>query len=155
MQSLLFVCVGNICRSPCLEAIMKLQLKERDLSGKVFVDSCGTSSYHAGCPVNAKMKHFASLRGIELNHIAKKFDPVFLDAYDYIFAVDNEVKEFILSCSSPENKHKIYLATAFSKKFSNREIPDPYFGGEDGFIGSIDMAEDCCLSIVETLFNVK
>jgi protein-tyrosine phosphatase len=134
---------------------MKLQLKERGLSDKVFVDSCGTSSYHVGCQANAKMKHFASLRGIELNHIAKKFDPVFLEAFDYIFAVDHEVKDFLLSYSNSENKHKIYLATAFSKKFQGKEIPDPYYGGEEGFIDSIDMAEDCCSSIVATLFDVK
>ncbi|MCX6990963.1 MAG: low molecular weight phosphotyrosine protein phosphatase [Chlamydiae bacterium] len=153
MQSILFVCVGNICRSPCLEAVMKVKLKERGLSDKVFVDSCGTSSYHVGCQVNAKMKHFASLRGIELDHIAKKFDPVFLDAFDYIFAVDSEVKEFLLSYSSPENKDKIFLATAFSQKCQGNDIPDPYYGGEEGFIDSIDMAEDCCLSILEALFT--
>ena len=134
---------------------MSFKLKEKNLSNKVFVDSCGISSYHVGCQVNSKMKHFASLRGIELDHIAKKFDPVFLEVFDYIFAVDNEVKEFILSYSSPENKDKIYLATAFSQKFQGKEIPDPYYGGGEGFIDSIDMAEDCCSSILETLFSDK
>ena len=132
---------------------MKVKVKQRDLSDKIFVDSCGTSSYHVGCKANASMRHFAALRGIEIEHIAKKFDPVFLETFDYIFAVDNEVKEFILSYSRPENKDKIFLATAFSKKFLNKEIPDPYYGGEDGFIFSIDMAEDCCEFLLESLFK--
>jgi protein-tyrosine phosphatase len=149
--SVLFVCVGNICRSPCLEAVMKQMIKEKGLSQEVFVDSCAISSYHIGCKADHRMRLHAKQKGIEIDHIAKMFDPVFLDAFDYIFAVDNEVKKHLLSHSTPKNKHKIYLATAFSKQYPFEEIPDPYYGGEKGFHFTLDMAYDCCLCILSKI----
>lgn len=151
MKSLLFVCTGNICRSPCLEAIMKALVKAKGLDKEIFVDSCGTSSYHIGCKANIHMSRVAKQQGVEIDHIAKLFDPVFLDVFDYIFAVDYEVREYLISHSTKENIHKIHLATAYSKKYPSEEIPDPYYGGDRGFILSFEMAEDCCQSILDKI----
>ena len=147
----LFVCVGNICRSPCLEAILRQMIEEKGLTKEVFVDSCAISSYHAGCRADHRMRHHARQRGIEIDHVAKVFDPAFLEEFDYIFAVDSEVKEYLLSHSTKGNARKIYLATAFSEYYSMDEIPDPYYGDGNGFLLTLDMAYDCCLSILKRI----
>lgn len=149
--AVLFVCVGNICRSPCLEAVMQQMIEEKGLTKKIFVDSCAISSYHVGCKADHRMRHHARQKGVEIDHIAKIFDPVFLDAFDYIFAVDNEVKEYLLSHSTQENAHKIHLATAFSEYYRMDEIPDPYYGDGNGFLLTLDMSYDCSLSILKRI----
>jgi len=151
MQSVMFVCVGNICRSPCLEAIMKSLIKQKGLEKKIFADSCAISSYHVGCKADARMRHCSQLKGITIDHTAKLFDPVFLDAFDYIFAVDEEVKEFLLSYATDKNAHKIFLVTAFSQKYHLEEMPDPYYGGDRGFEHVLDMAGECCHTILKKI----
>ncbi|MCP4551359.1 MAG: low molecular weight phosphotyrosine protein phosphatase [Bacteroidetes bacterium] len=139
---ILFVCLGNICRSPSAEAVFKMKLIDHGLDTEVEVDSAGTSSYHEREPADSRMKSHAIKRGYELTSISRQIFPSDFDYYDLIIAMDdNNYHNLIGMAKNPSHKNKIALMTEFSKNHEGN-IPDPYHGGSQGFEAVLDILED-------------
>ncbi len=152
-KKILFVCLGNICRSPAAEGVFKYKVKERGLEYAFEIDSAGTAGYHAGEPADRRMQLHARKRGINLTSISRKFNPaVDFDKFDWVVAMDNEnVSNLKRMARSPEDIAKISKMTDFSKTENYTEIPDPYYGGSDGFELVLDLLEDACEGLLEKL----
>lgn len=152
MPAVLFVCLGNICRSPCAEGVL-LHLARTEAPGlDLHVESCGLGDWHQGHLPDPRMRHAAEQRGIILTSKAKAFAPEFFDRFDYILAADDKVLYQIHRwAEKPEHKAKIHLMTRFSEVYPNESIPDPYYHGEDHFELVIDMIDDACRGLLRHL----
>jgi protein-tyrosine phosphatase len=153
-KKILFICMGNICRSPAAEGVMRSLLEEENMADKVYIDSAGTLDYHEGECADQRMLKHASIRGFDLNpHRARQFDPYNdFEEYDYIITMDNSNYSDIKKLD-PENKYasKIQKITSFSKKYNEKEVPDPYYGGSQGFEFVLDLLEDSCSQLLEKI----
>jgi protein-tyrosine phosphatase len=129
----LFVCLGNICRSPLAEAIFKHKVKARGWGWWIEADSCGTSNYHIGGRPDPRTITNASKNGISIDHCGRQLTEQDLNDFDYILAMDNSNYNNILRLpgSSPYS-HKVKLMREFDPS-GKGEVPDPYYGGEKGF----------------------
>jgi protein-tyrosine phosphatase len=146
----MFVCLGNICRSPAAEGILRHFAEELGMGSSVHVESCGLGEWHVGSLPDERMREAAKDRGVVLSSRAKKFDSAFLDTFDMILAADNQVlHELHRYAETPEHKAKIHLITAFSKLYQGEDVPDPYYGGDAGFARVLDMLEDSCTGLLE------
>jgi protein-tyrosine phosphatase len=141
MKSVLFVCIGNICRSPTLEAVCRHLAVEKALD--IHTDSCGIGWAHLGERSDPRSFEAARKRGIVIDHRSQQFQEPFFEAYDLILTVDQDILEQ-LKQRSPSHAHKLFLVTHFSKKYQGESIPDPYYMGESGFEKVLDMSFDCC-----------
>lgn len=135
MIHVLFVCLGNICRSPAAEGIMNKLLEEKGLSDQITIDSAGTGDWHIGKKADRRMRHAASNRGIDLTSRARQIKPEDFERFDYIVAMDLDNREVISRMDiQKQYGDKIFLMTDFLKdKQFPRGVPDPYYGGSDGF----------------------
>lgn len=151
--NLLFVCLGNICRSPSAENIMNHLVQEAGLTDKITCDSAGTSGYHIGAAPDRRMNHAASKRGLELQGKSRKLKPSDLERFDLILAMDRENYQDILYLDR-EGKYedKVRLMCDFANQ-KDREVPDPYYGGADGFDYVIDLLFDACGGLLEYIVN--
>ena len=149
---LLFVCLGNICRSPSAENIMNHLIEEADLTDKIVCDSAGTSGYHVGASPDRRMNGAATKRGIELQGKSRKLTPADLQQFDLILAMDRENYQDILYLDR-EGKYedKVYLMCDFAKRKTDKEVPDPYYGGQDGFDYVIDLLFDACTGLLDKI----
>jgi len=142
-KKVLFVCLGNICRSPSAEAVFKYLVEQENEGDRFFIDSAGTSAWHAGEKADARMRRHAKKRGVELTSISRQFVPEDFDRFDYIIAMDREnMNDLKRLARHKEDLDKLYMMTDFSKKFNYDEIPDPYYGGDEGFELVLDLLED-------------
>ena len=150
-KSVLFVCLGNICRSPSGEAVLKAKLEDAGLENEVFVDSAGTSGYHEGDHADERMQSHAVKRGFNLSSISRKVRPADYDRFDYIIAMDSSnYQNLINKAYTPEHKQKISLMTDFSQLHSG-DVPDPYYGGSQGFETVLDILEDSVDGLIKEL----
>ncbi|WP_107669264.1 low molecular weight protein-tyrosine-phosphatase [Cyanothece sp. BG0011] len=151
---LLFVCLGNICRSPSAENIMNYLIQERGLEGKIICDSAGTSSYHIGASPDRRMQAAAARRGIKLVGQARQFDVSDFETFDMILAMDRSNYRDILQLD-PDNlyKDKVRLMCDFASQHRDREVPDPYYGGEAGFDHVINLLLDACDGLLEEILK--
>lgn len=135
MIRVLFVCLGNICRSPLAEGHFKKLIKDNNLTGKVFCDSAGTASYHLGSLPDKRTQANASGHGLALIHHARQFNTGDLHHFDYILAMDSSNLEDInyLKKAVKDSKAKIFLMRYFDPEAKNSGVPDPYSGGPSGF----------------------
>ncbi|MDZ7742562.1 MAG: low molecular weight protein-tyrosine-phosphatase [Bacteroidota bacterium] len=141
---ILFVCLGNICRSPSAEAVFRAYVEKQNSSGDFVIDSAGTSAYHAGEPADQRMQKHAKKRGYHLSSISRQFDPESdFDNFDLIVAMDdNNFYDLNKMARDPEDEKKIVRMTDFSKGYDYDYVPDPYFGGSEGFEIVLDLLED-------------
>ncbi|GIX41414.1 MAG: protein-tyrosine-phosphatase [Leptospiraceae bacterium] len=135
---ILFVCHGNICRSPAAQGTLEKLIKDKGLENYIEVDSAGTSSYHVGEKPHAYTRKAAEEYGITINHIARQFKPEDFDTFDYIFAMDHYNYEDILRLAKkPEHQKKVHLFREFDPAITDKnhipDVPDPYYGGYNGF----------------------
>lgn len=152
MVAVLFVCLGNICRSPAAEGILRKLDKEQTL----HIESCGLGDWHVGQLADGRMRDAANERGVVLTSRAQQFQEEFFDRFDYILAVDNEVmRDLHRYAKTPEQRVKIHLITAFSGSYPNQEIPDPYYGGRVDFDRVLDMLEDSCEGLLHEISRHK
>lgn len=152
---LLFVCLGNICRSPTAENIMNHLIEQSGLSKHFVCDSAGTSSYHIGRPPDPRMSAAAAKKlQIKLGGQARQFQGSdFLD-FDVILAMDQENYEDILYLDQTGQYHqKVRLMCNFCSKYTLKEVPDPYYGGTEGFNQVIDLLVDACEGLLKHLKN--
>jgi len=145
MVAVLFVCLGNICRSPAGEAILRHMTANHPKHKDIIVKSCGTGDWHLGHAPDARMCEAALQRGIVINNKAKPFELEFFKDFDYILAADFEIlKHLTRLAPSVEDQKKIYLMTHFSAKHQGKEVPDPYYLGGPAFDLVLDILEDSC-----------
>jgi protein-tyrosine phosphatase len=152
---ILFVCLGNICRSPGAEAIFNFVIKQERLSDEVSCSSAGIISAHVGEPADQRMIEHALKRGYKVDSIAQKFNPkVDFDGYDYIIAMDDSVESDLQRMTrNAEDSEKIYRMTDFSSSTKYSGVPDPYYGGGSGFELVLDLLEDTCEGLLEHVKN--
>ncbi len=150
---ILFVCLGNICRSPSAEAILAKMASERGLFVPLEIDSAGTGGWKIGKPADERMQEHAGRRGYSLTHIARKFDPeIDFDRFDLVIAMDDDNIRALRSMARHENdRRKIRKITDFSRLYSYTAVPDPYYGGEEGFELVLDLLEDACGGLLNKL----
>ncbi|MDR0765938.1 MAG: low molecular weight phosphotyrosine protein phosphatase [Odoribacteraceae bacterium] len=151
---ILFVCLGNICRSPLAEAIMKRRLEERGLSGTILVDSAGTGGWHVGELPDERARRHGASRGYTVDSRARQFDPdTDFDAFDMVIGMDEQnVRDLYSMANSERDREKVHRATAFCRCHPGHAgVPDPYFGGSSGFELVVDMLEDVAEGILEHL----
>jgi protein-tyrosine phosphatase len=148
---LLFVCLGNICRSPSAENIMNYLIDQAGLSNDIYCDSAGTSSYHIGSSPDRRMSAAASAKlGIKLRGQARQFQKSDFQEFDLILAMDKENYHNILAVDrSGEYHHKVRLMCDFCTQHSLKEVPDPYYGGTEGFNQVIDLLMDACTGLLD------
>ena len=153
-KKILFVCLGNICRSPAAEAIFIQKIKDRDLENLFVVDSAGTGGWHVGNLADPRMREAALSRGIELKSRSRKIDTKDLYEFDHILVMDKDnltaVKSLINDDVHLVNS-KIKLILSYSKKSQLDEVPDPYFGGQNGFEEVLDLLDEAINELIDSL----
>ncbi len=152
MTAILFVCLGNICRSPAAEGVLRHLVSEKLDDQKLRIESCGVGDWHLGHLPDERMRDAAKTRGIILSSRAKQFQREYFDEFDYILAADKEVLNSLYKyAKEPHQKAKIHLITAFSKSYRDQEIPDPYYQGYSAFDLVLDMLEDSCEGLLQKI----
>tara|TARA_B100000214_G_C23891666_1_gene592084 strand:- start:1 stop:471 length:471 start_codon:yes stop_codon:yes gene_type:complete len=154
LKKILFVCLGNICRSPAAEAIFNQKIKERDLENLFFVDSAGTGGWHVGNLADPRMRERAFLRGIEITTRSRKIEESDLYDFDYILVMDKEnlhaVSSLIKDQLNPP-KAQINLILSYLKGSNIEEVPDPYYGAQNGFDEVLDLLDDSIDKFIDSL----
>ncbi len=149
----LFVCLGNICRSPLAEGVFRKQVHEAGLGEDLEVDSAGTGGWHVGQPPDRRMRQTASRHGVYLDDIrARKFDRADLDRFDLILAMDRSNLYDILSMAGPEQRSKVKLFMSYDESGGGqKDVPDPYYGGPDGFENVFEIVERTSRNILSSV----
>jgi low molecular weight protein-tyrosine phosphatase len=156
-KKILFVCLGNICRSPAAEAILKKRLRDENLQDIIYVDSAGTAGYHVDESPDPRMIGYAAKRGYTIEHTTRKFNPVKdFSEFDYIITMDNENFNDVKSHDNLNKySHKLFKMAEFCKNSKIDEVPDPYYEGKKGFNNVLDILEDGCTGIMEKIKNAN
>lgn len=160
-KRLLFVCMGNICRSPTAEGVMRSRLADRGLLERIEVASAGTIGYHAGAPPDARMRRAAARRGYRLDGRARRVTAADFGRYDLILAMDRENLADLVElrgghgdgAGAGERRAELRLFGDFLLPDSPRDVPDPYYGGERGFETVLDLIEEACPAIIDHLLE--
>ena len=151
MTKVLFVCLGNICRSAIAEGVLKQKSKDQNLN--LIVESAGTANYHVGEAPDKRMQEKAIEHGLNIsNQRGRQFSVSDFDEFDYIFAMDSSNRENILKLARNEtdnNKVELFLNLTFPNK--NMEVPDPYYGGAQGFEDVYQMVNKACDDFIKQL----
>lgn len=152
-QRILFVCLGNICRSPAAEAMLRLLVEREGLSDDVEIDSAGTYGGHSGERSDSRMRRAAAARGIEMTHRARQVREEDFERFDRIIAMDDNNYEALFRLAPDRAAgQKIYRFREFLRRNPNWSyIPDPYYEGHEGFELVLDLLEDGCQTIVDEL----
>jgi protein-tyrosine phosphatase len=146
---LLFVCLGNICRSPSAEGIMNHLIQNAGLEGQIICDSAGTSGYHINEPPDPRMTAAARRQGISLGGHSRKVAPADFEQFDLILAMDRDNYRTLLAQErTGSHHHKVRLMCDFCGRSPQTEVPDPYYGGPDGFDHVIDLLRDACSGLL-------
>ena len=139
----LIVCTGNICRSPTAEGVMRELAKRRGLAERVKIESAGTHDYHVGEPPDERSQEHAAKRGYDLSaQRASQVTRADFEAFDYILAMDRGHLRMLRSMAPEDSRAKLGLFLEASGKWKGEDVPDPYYGGHDGFEQVLDMAEE-------------
>lgn len=154
---ILFVCLGNICRSPAAEEILKHKLKEKGLGNSFEVDSAGTSGYHDGDLPDRRMRQHGKKRGYNFDSISRKITLNDFYDFDLIITMDDSNFSNVLRLAPDlESEKKVHKMIEYFNKYSHDHIPDPYYEGADGFELVIDLLEDACEGLLSDLEkNIK
>lgn len=152
MYSVLFVCMGNICRSPTAEGVFRRQLSMTNLDRLVSVDSAGTHAYHIGEAPDLRAQRAAAGRGYDLSRIrARKIALQDMAHFDLVLAMDRKCLDAVRVICPSEHTERLGLLMDYAQRFSEDEVPDPYYGGSDGFERVLDMVEDASAGLLEAI----
>lgn len=150
--SILMCCMGNICRSPTAEGVLRAKLAEAGLADQVEVDSAGTHRYHLGHPPDPRAQRYAQTRGYDLSALRARLALADDFArFDLVLAMDRDNLANLQAVCPPEHRHKLRLLMSFATRHRVDEVPDPYYGDADGFERVLDYVEDACEGIVAML----
>ena len=150
--SVLFVCMGNICRSPTAEGVFRHHVLRAGLEDTIRIDSAGTHAFHVGNLPDSRASAAAGSRGYSLENIqARPIVPVDFEVFDFILAMDNDNLTDLRNISDSEYHKKIHLFLSFAKCTDRIEVPDPYYGSEAGFERVLDLVEDASAQLLEQI----
>ena len=150
MTKVLFVCMGNICRSPSAEGVFRHLINEAGLSGLVGIDSAGTHGFHIGEAPDARALAAAHKRGYEISErAARQVTAEDFREFDLILAMDWENLSALQQQCPKIYHHKLMLLMRFANEFEEATVPDPYYGGADAFSKVLDYLEDACQGVLE------
>jgi protein-tyrosine phosphatase len=147
--SVLFVCMGNICRSPTAQGVFEHLVKSYGLSSRIEIDSAGTHAYHVGEPPDKRAMEAARKRGLELDgQRARRVSEVDFGEFDYVLAMDRDNYDDLLALCPPEHQSKLHLFLQFADEADEDEVPDPYYGGITGFERVLDLIEQAARGLL-------
>jgi protein-tyrosine phosphatase len=150
MVRVLFVCLGNICRSPLAQGVFEGVLRREGLEGEVYVDSAGTGAWHVGSPPDERALSAASLRGVDLSsQRARRITPEDCQNFDYVLTMDEENYRTVAALCQGRAVMRPFLE--FAADSPEREVPDPYYGGADGFERVLDLVEEASEGLLEDI----
>jgi len=151
--SVLFVCLGNICRSPLAEGVFRHYVRERELAQHFEIDSAGTSGYHAGDPPDARSVATARSRGVVVEGFSRQLVKGDLRSRDYIIAMDEENLRGVenLAVATPDRRARIHLLREWDEHGRGLGVPDPYYGGARGFEEVQEIVERSCARLLDHL----
>ena len=153
-KRVLFVCMGNICRSPTAEAVFRHLVRKNGLDDRIECDSAGTIGYHAGQPADARMRAAAAERGYRLDSTARPVRPEDFDRFDLLIGMDPEnLAHLEQMARDEEDRAKIRAMVDYARAHDVPEVPDPYYGGGKGFQRVLDLLEDGCAGLLEEIRN--
>lgn len=148
----LFVCMGNICRSPTAQGVFQAMVAEAGLSKRIAVDSAGTHAYHIGNPPDTRASRAAARRGLDLTgQRARRVETADFARFDYVLAMDSSNLDDLLSICPQEHRQKVHLFLEFSSPAGLANVPDPYYGGERGFERVLDLVEEGASALLEDI----
>jgi protein-tyrosine phosphatase len=152
MTKVLLVCMGNICRSPTAEGVLRAKVTQAGLAGQIDVDSAGTHAYHVGEPPDARSQKAAAKRGYRLEDLrARRITAADFLRFDLILAMDRDNLAILKTVCPPEERHRLGLLLDYARNAKHDEVPDPYYGGATGFELVLDLIENGCDGLIETL----
>ncbi len=154
----LFVCLGNICRSPTAEAVMRRLVRDAGLEDEIAIDSAGTSSWHIGKAPDARSTAAARARGIELAGAARQVTNADLEDFDLVIAMDRQNAAELLMLARGEARDKVWLLRQFDPEAvatGDLDVPDPYYGGDGGFEHVLDVVERACRGLLEHIEDLR
>ena len=150
--AVLFVCLGNICRSPVAEGVFLHKIEQAGLSGQVVVDSAGTAAWHVGKAPDSRMIKAAGLRGYDLSSLrARQAVAADFEKFDYILAMDQENYDSLCQIRPPTAQAKLALFLDYASGVEETEVPDPYYGGQEGFYHVIELVEAATDGLIKSL----
>lgn len=148
----LFVCMGNICRSPTAHGVFRALVRERNLENMIEIDSAGTHAYHVGEPPDRRAQSTATQRGIDLSDLrARSVKSRDFNAFDYILAMDEANYYSLLEECPDEARPKVQLFLSYAPHLNRREVPDPYYGGLKGFDHVFDMVDQAARGLLQDI----
>lgn len=149
---ILFVCTGNICRSPTAEAIFRKLAADAGMAETVTADSAGTHGYHVGEPPDPRTQKAAAKRGYDLSALrARRIDGADFQRFDLILAMDQDHYAILSRMAGSSAGPKLGTMMSYARRFKERDVPDPYYGGPQGFERVLDMLEDAAQGLLESL----
>lgn len=152
MVKVLMVCMGNICRSPMAHGYFEHLVRQAGLERHIQVDSAGTHAYHVGNPPDTRAQQTARRRGIDLSaQRARKAMREDFHTFDYVLAMDRDNHALLAELCPEGQEHKLRLFLEFAPQFAEREVPDPYYGGAEGFERVFDMIEAAAAGLLEDI----
>ena len=148
-----FVCLGNICRSPMAELVARARLTDAGLADRVEVSSAGTGGWHVGQGADRRTATVLAGRGYDAGrHRARQFDPAWFDDHDLVVALDRHNLADLRRLAPPDRRDDVVLLRSFDPSAgADLDVPDPYYGGPDGFDDALDMVERACAGLLEHL----
>jgi protein-tyrosine phosphatase len=152
MKRVLFVCTGNICRSPTAEGVFRKLIADAGLTGLIATDSAGTHGYHVGEAPDRRTQAAARRRGYDLSGLrARCVARADFERFDLVLAMDREHHDILAGLAPPSAGYKVRLMMEFGRRSTHEEVPDPYYGGPDGFELVLDLLEDAAEGLLESL----
>lgn len=152
MVKVLFVCLGNICRSPTAEGVFRALLRREGLDDRVAVDSAGTHAYHVGDPPDARAQAAARRRGVDISTLkGRKAVAADFEKFDYVLAMDRSNHANLLAICPRGREDRLRLFLGFAPHLGIDEVPDPYYGGESGFDDVLDMIEAAAEGLLDDI----
>jgi len=150
--AVLFVCMGNICRSPTAHGIFEQMVEDAGLSQYIDVDSAGTHAYHVGNPPDPRAQKTALGRGVDLSQQhARQAEPADFERFDYVIAMDQDNLNNLLAIAPEDHREKLHLLLDFAPELEKREVPDPYYGGTRGFDKVFDLVSDASRALLSRI----
>lgn len=150
--SICFVCLGNICRSPTAEGVMRYQVDAAGLADRIAIDSAGTGDWHVGEPPDTRAQAAARMRGYDLSALrARQVSAADFERFDLLLAMDEANFAELRRRCPPEHRDKVRLLMEFAPGAAEVEVADPYFGGAQGFEQVLDQVERACAGLLDTL----
>jgi protein-tyrosine phosphatase len=152
MTKVLFVCMGNICRSPMAEGMFRRAVREAGLERQIETDSAGTHAYHVGDAPDPRAQEAVRRRGTDISQLrGRKVADTDFDAFDYILVMDGDNYSKLIQRAPARHHGKIRRLLSFSRKYPNLDVVDPYYGGPQGFEENLDMIEDAVQGLIREI----